>query len=610
MAAASIGGSVGDRVRADRAVDVVRLRLTGFISRPPRDSAIATRREIRTALRSRITTAPTDPRGERKEPKHRYTRRVVKTVRTSILLMIATLGPMVGWAASSQPVFKIYVEHAGVYQVPFERLIEVGLAQPVATAGIGLRNLGQPVPIWIEDGGDGVFGAGDRLLFVGDVLRGDTSYLDPYSRFNCYVLDVEDEMPWHGETRPPDAGSAPGSAALVARHHLEPDRVMVRFRTQPDQPEEEWYWERLSVADRKPFSQRLTVNELVRQRISGGPVAAFADALAESLRSTDGPSEASTIRSQLDAVFGQTPAESTSVSIRFGTRGWSRPMHAERAALPDHQIEVLINGTLVGTDSWDGTDHHVYELDVPSDLFADGDNELTLIVPKRAYPDSGDLVVDVVLLNWIELEYPRAARVSDEQLRLGLADPLAGRRVELAAETRRTVDLYLPDGVRIRGEGGVVAVELPSHADEFSVLSSDAAAAPNEIVLDRPSDLATADHQADYIMITHRSLSAGANRLAEFHRSRGLTVEVVDVQMPSRTSSSMHTVTGALRRRASCCSSETRAGTSRTQRPMTPTTPTGPTVRARTADSGRTEAPLTRKVPSSITETWSRRRAT
>jgi hypothetical protein len=447
---------------------------------------------------------------------------------TILIALAATISA--ASAADASPVFKIYVEHTGVYEVSFERLSEIGLGGSMPTASIGLRNFGRPVPVWIEDGGDGRFGPGDRLLFMGETLRGEYSYLDPYSRLNCYVLDFSDPAPWVGLDRPSDGRSPMTSTALLAHHHLEPDRVMVRFRTLQDQPEEEWYWERLSVADKEPFRQEVMLAGLVTFGRDDSGVT-FADALSESVRErAGGPDDASRIRSELDSVFGSPKLTPTTVRLRFGLRGWSEPRHRERASEPEHELEIELNGAPVGTTEWDGTGHQIYELEIPATRFVPGGNELALKVPKRMYPASGDLIVDVVLLNWIEIEYEHVPQVANEQLRLRLADPAAGRKVVVTAADHGPVDLYLPGGIRVQGADGVVAVDLAVDVSEFSVLRSNAAASPNDIVLDRPSDLRNNDHQADYIMITHRSLRTGAERLADFHRSRGLTVDVVDVQ--------------------------------------------------------------------------------
>jgi len=458
----------------------------------------------------------------------------VKTIRLSIPLICIAVASWVSpvWAADAAPVFKIYVEHTGVYEVPFERLDEVGLDGSLPTAKIGLRNLGESVPLWVEDGGDGLFGPGDRILFFAETLRGEYSYLDPYSRFNCYVLDFSNPHPWVGLNHPVEFDPTGESTALLAHHHLEPDRVMVRFRSHRGEPEEEWYWERLSVADKKPFRQEIAIDGLVLEDKQRTVVATWADVLSESLRGAGAEDAAATdrIQSQLGAVFGSVSRVPTFVRIDLGLRGWSEPRHRERTSQPHHELEIQLNGTVVGTAVWDGTDHYVHELVIPSGSFLSGANELLLKIPKRLYAESGDLVVDVVLLNWIELEYRRAPRVADEQLRLRLADPTADGRIEITADDGGPVDLYLPDGVRFRGDNGTVALDHADHVIEFSVLRSNAAATPNEVVLDRPSDLKAGDRQVDYIMITHRSLRAGIERLAEFHRSRGLSVEVVDVQ--------------------------------------------------------------------------------
>ena len=435
-------------------------------------------------------------------------------------------------AGDESPVFKFYIEHTGVYEVPFESLAETGYGGTLETARIGLTNLGEAVPLWVEDGGDGVFGPGDRLLFVGRVLRGAFSYLDPYSRYNCYVLSTSVDDPLHGSTAPASADRAAEPAGLVAHHRLEPDRVMVRFRSRIDSPEEEWYWERLSVADRQPFRQDVVLDGLLRRqdRREAGPTAAAA--LAESVRTAgaEGAGDPSRIRSVLDLVFGVTSIESTSVKLRIGFRGWSQPRHREAGAVADHELQILLNGNPVDTAMWDGTEHHVHELDVPLQQIQEGANELALKVTKRKYPESGDLVVDVVLLNWIELEYEHQPRLSDEQLRLRLADRTAGGTIEIRAVDDEVIDLYLDDGRRFRSGSGVLTATIPEGTAEFSVLGTHSAAQPDEVILDRPSDLASTDRQADYIMITHRSLEQGATRLAEFHRSRGLAVDVVDVQ--------------------------------------------------------------------------------
>ena len=61
-------------------------------------------------------------------------------------------------------------------------------------------------------------------------------------------------------------------------------------------------------------------------------------------------------------------------------------------------------------------------------------------------------------------------------------------------------------------------------------MSPDHIESPQAIVLERPSRLTDTSTRADYIMIAHRRLREAIEPLAEFHRSQGHDVEVVDLQ--------------------------------------------------------------------------------
>lgn len=455
------------------------------------------------------------------------TRTLPALICTAMVAMVMTARTV-----DASPAFKIYVEHAGVYEVSYERLVESGLEGPQPSAALGLRNMGEPVAVWIEDGGDGLFGPGDRVVFMGEVLRGTYSYFDPYSRFNCYRLSFLDEDPWHGESFDATEAPAGGRGMLLARHHLESDRVMVRFRTRAEDPEESWYWERMSVADKEPFRQELVVRGFARSGSGSDWNTPAAEDLSESIRGEpkDGRDPASRIQSRLESLFETSVVDQKSVRLRLGLRGWSDPRHRERTSLPHHEIEILLNGKVVERTTWDGKDHFIHEVSVPADLILEGANELSLRIPKRSYPESGDLVVDVVLLNWIEVEYEHLPVVGDDQLRLFPVGDGPIHRVEIRADDVSPIDLYDSAGARFRGLNGGLAQTIEVGDSGFAVLKPSAAAPANDVILDQPSNLRDLEQQIDYIMITHRTLDESTRRLAEFHRGRGLTVAVVDVQ--------------------------------------------------------------------------------
>src|SRR6185295_5887094 len=75
------------------------------------------------------------------------------------------------------PVFRISLTEDGVYRVNYEDLVSAGLkGTSLASRRLGLFNKGEAVPAWIHDGGDGLFGRGDWLEFVGERLTGETSH--------------------------------------------------------------------------------------------------------------------------------------------------------------------------------------------------------------------------------------------------------------------------------------------------------------------------------------------------------------------------------------------------------------------------------------------------
>ena len=464
----------------------------------------------------------------------RYTPWVVKTVPTLLTLICTVLlsMAMTATAVNADPVFKIYVEHTGVYEVSFERLVESGLEGPLPSAAIGLRNFGAPVAVWVSDGGDELFGPGDRLYFMGEVLRGSYSYLDPYSRFNCYRLSFDDENPWFGESLTAVHTPIGEPARLRAKHHLESDRVMVRFRTRSDDPEESWYGARMSVADREPFRQELVFEGFARNGNRHRGNAPSAVDLSESIHeaSLEDGDPAGRMRPLLQSVFKETASTENSIFLKLGLRGWSEPRHRERTSLPHHEIEILLNGNVVERATWDGKDHFIHDVAVPATRILNGPNELSIRIPKRVYPESGDLVVDVVLLNWIEVEYEHLPLVGDDQLRLFPVGDGPVYRVVVESDDETPIELFQASGVRYRSSDGMLVAEIEVGGDGFALLKPSSAAPPNDVILDHPSGLLNDDQQVDYIMIAHSSLLEQTTRLAEFHRGRGLSVAVVDVQ--------------------------------------------------------------------------------
>ncbi len=434
--------------------------------------------------------------------------------------------PIEGADAAQPTRFKFFIEESGVYAVTYDDLVQAGLKfRAVPSKELGLTNQGKPLPVWVEDGGDGIFEPGDRIIFVGKRLRGEYSFLDEYSRFNCYIVDLKTVDPIKGNDLSAGWGgdSVDVSADLFVRSHFEEDTVMVRYPERPNEPQERWYWSRLSVTDREPFRLDLTLDSIRRVRYSDGSDALDLRNLTI-VGATDGD-----MQEHIGEIFGPRESATGRISLRIGFRGWSKPRNAQ--GLAHHEVSITANGRQVSPARWDGTDPFTHSLEIPlydSDLTR---LELEIKVVRRHLPETNDLFVDVVMLNWIEAEYLRDGGLQEGQSRFEVKADDLGEMPVIDVVTAGEGWFYgegsdrgaVVDGAnrldaRFLGEGPI-----------FPVIG-DACRTVDQIVPDVTSALKTAYRQTDYIMITHRRLLDAVKPLADFHRGRGLSVALVDVE--------------------------------------------------------------------------------
>jgi hypothetical protein len=384
-------------------------------------------------------------------------------------------------AAAAAPPMKLYTEEPGVYRVTWSELVEAGMdADPIPTADLSATRLGRSVPLWIE-GSDEVFGPGDAVIFTADRLPGDIGFLDEYSRYTCTVLRA-DGAAERGRDHAARTIVEPVEPSMVLRH-LEHDAIMVRFAEETRESLERWYWSRLSVADREPMRVEIPVPDL-------------------------------------DPAGGE-------VTLRLGLRGWSRAR--ELANMAEHAVEIWAHGQDPTRVEFSGRDLFVAEVRLDGAAVVDGVLPIEVVVPERTR-DGGDLLVDVVLLNWIEVGYARSPVFHPGQWHLtpGVATDGSGAMAYVGDEDGV---VYSLDGWRMPVPFDVKAVEVPSTPGEtLMVVVGDGYRTVDAIAVDTPSALRSSENRADYIMVTHRSLATALEPLAEFHRDRGLEVMVVDIE--------------------------------------------------------------------------------
>ncbi len=387
-------------------------------------------------------------------------------------------------AAEAPTVVKIHVERDGVHRVTDKDLRRAGLdVRDADVARLRLRLRGADVPLRLlqkkPPRGAGRF----ALDFVGRYPRGTKTYEDPYNRASVYVLDLAPagvtpaRYAEDGTPEPP--ASEPARRATRLRTHHELNRKLMRFSGM-QVPDETWYWDLAMASDPGPKTV---------------PIGVY----------------------RVDSSRG--------FRLRVRLQGYSTLGHD-----PDHYCDLYWNGEPVGQAVWDGQTTFTFEKVLPPALLKEGLNRLGFQV-KGEKTDG----IDVVLLDWVEVEYVQRLDVGREgQLAFNAED---GGALELNLGRKTRAAVYDSEAGRLRVADKKVRglrfapAPLRQPGDDvprFWAVHEGAQLAPAAVVATRPADLRAAGG-ADAIIVAHPELLPTAERLAAQRRREGLSVRLVSV---------------------------------------------------------------------------------
>lgn len=377
---------------------------------------------------------------------------------------------------------------SGVYRLEQTEAVAVvpGLAGcPIAN--LAMTSHGKPVPVRVVDNGDGSFGAGDAIEWVGEQLHGPISWADPYSNVNVYALSASGEP---ARIQLATASAAHGTRAQLARKmHLERPNMMIRLTNSQVEPNTEpdvWYWSKLTMIDPQPF--RTSFN-----------------------------------------LPGLDP-RSDELTLKLAFRGLSSVRAQEGHDKPkDHRVLVKLNGRLLATLEWDGEDQFIRSLTVPSDLLRERDNELEMRVPERLPPwSTSNAIVDVVMFDYLEMNYPVTGAIGNGREPLQVKTDGAPR-IEGATPVFYGTDgrLYKP---HVSGESASYAQAAAGTA-LYPLAANQTPLTPGGLrPIAQQTDWRHPPHGYDYVMVAHPRLLEATKPLAKFHRSQGLKVALIDVR--------------------------------------------------------------------------------
>jgi len=390
-----------------------------------------------------------------------------------LLLVLITLLSAVDPAfARSLPV-RLEVEQSGIHEISYGAL---GLSDPLPSSRLQLSRQGQTVAIQLDDGGDGVFEAGDSIRFYGRaVSRSDRLY--KYTGTAVYRLEQLPAGQQGLRMSSWQDAACPCQSPASFRDTLHTEENRIYWQQLPSgSMVDHWFWSgELRVRHQKTFAVTLP------NRVGG-------------------------------------PAD-----IRVHLHGSTSDVHLTR---------MLFNGNPVGDFSWpatgvDGAVPYTITAQLPTGLFMSRQNTVAIVAR-----DSG-AAQDGIYVDWIEIDYDRAYSATDGELKFSVSGT-GPKQVSLqgfsSPSTVRIFDLSDPDQPRAVKMGDTEFQTDPGSAPG-PYIAVDAGAIRHPLVGDFSTDtLRSVTNGADYIIITDPSLVSSAEPLRLHRAAQGLRSRIVTMQ--------------------------------------------------------------------------------
>ena len=404
--------------------------------------------------------------------------------------------------------YKLFVEETGVYAITAAALardwgIELIGANP---ARLRITHANRDVPIYVSGAADRRFDPEDAIFFLGHKPK------NPYSRWNIYWLAVDDSQRILDRVPQVTASPTDPTATQVptfrSKVHFEEDYLTNNLEfayTDGDKHDwftsfDFWYWDGIK---------------------NGGDGAEMR------------------LEFPLYDVAKSFDPSHISVDLQGGT-----PV--------DHEILVSINGVRIDVAEWNSQDTITVERTLRTwDTFknrSENGEQNVLSLARVDYNVDEDTTRYPyhVYLNRFSVEYTRLFRAVADELwfrsptedNTSRTQPPGGRKLQYRIEAFRNpgVHIFETDGTYLTARMQGVTVEpdparpdlynalfqaLDTRSAQFIAVSDTALKQPQRVEVVAPSDLATATHGVDYLVVTHPKFLSAAERLAAWRATSG-----------------------------------------------------------------------------------------
>jgi hypothetical protein len=374
----------------------------------------------------------------------------------------------VQWMLASWPAVKLFIQEEGWYRVTQPELVAAGLDPRVNPRNLQLYVDGQEQAIEVNVRQEGQFGSQDAIGFYGTGLD------NPFTDTRVYWLVV---------------GAKPGK------------------RINPPLPP-------FSNGGLGGFSFPLTIEQKPRTlyiaAVKNGDESNF---FGQMVWTT--PVEQVLSVSHLDpGALGATTLE---VALQGGTEG-------------DHQVQILLNNTEVGSLVFTGQSRGMTTLTVSPSLLMEGENHVSLVA------QGGEM--DVSLIDYIRLTYWHTYTADNDVLRF---TAVGGQQVLVggfSSSLVRAVDITDPkvvqevvSQVQPQGTGYALQFVVPGTGQRILLaFAGNQVKSVAAVEANLPSRWYQAGWGADLVIISHESFIDSLQPLKALREAQGWTVALVDVE--------------------------------------------------------------------------------
>ena len=408
--------------------------------------------------------------------------------------------------SNGNPRYKLFVRETGIYAVTAESLARDWGVELIGTNPERLRvtHGNRDIPIYISGAGDRSFDRVDTIFFLGHKPR------NPYSRWNVYwlTLDNNTRIPARVPqiTASPTDPTATQVPTFRSKVNFEEDYLTnnLEFVYSDDKHEwfeahDFWYWDGIK---------------------NGGDAAEMR---------LDFP--------LYDVAKSFDPSH-ISINLQGGT------------PVP-HHILVSVNGVRIEVAEWDQQDALTVERflgtwDTLKDNTKGEQNVLSLARVDDNVDEDTTRYPYHVYLNRFSVEYTRLFRAVADELwfRSPVRDDTSGTQGTGAHKLQYKIEAFRDPGIHIFETDGTyltarmqgITIEpdvtrtnrynalfqvLDTRSTQFIAVSDTALRQPERIEIVEPTDLATAIHGADYLVVTHSKFLPAAQRLAGWRATSG-----------------------------------------------------------------------------------------